>query len=286
MHVSLKETANQLFEATDMTRVAGITLWALLAVVKNRPEELVRLDDVLTYFMQTWEQGAATDPTALLGVIPVSVYIDTYHLVRRLLRLMSLLGIIATSKQISFRRMYDWIHLQTAIMTGRIYVQMTTTTSFEGIAAIAFKQDFQTFLAACLIEQKRLECNAIHLFTMPLGTVTDTHHHDAVWKLLCDLKQLALVFTQSFDSFVTSVNVSTNTRQALMRQKLGMQIYGLFPCVLYKHCTNDRRHSRWLSNAMNLASAALSYHQSALVQSGWVGDHAYDAITFVDLLTA
>ncbi|KAJ1019341.1 hypothetical protein NDA13_006257 [Ustilago tritici] len=255
--VSLKDSATQLFEVTDMTRVAALMLWALLAVVKNRPEELVRLDNVLTHFMQVWEKAASADPAALLGVIPIS-----------------------------FRRMYDWMHLQTAIMSGKLHIQLTRCTSFEGIDAIASKSDFQTFLAACHVEQKRLEYDAIHLLAMLRGTITDDILHDAVQKLLCELKHFADVFADRSDSFVTSVNVAINTRQALMRQKLGIQLYGLFPRMLHKYCPNDRQHSRWLINATQLASITLSYHRSAFVHTEWLGDHAHDALTFVELLNA
>ncbi|SAM85946.1 uncharacterized protein UBRO_07863 [Ustilago bromivora] len=255
--VSLKDSATQLFEATDMTRVAALMLWALLAVVKNRPEELVRLDNVLTHFMQVWEKAASADPAVLLGVIPIS-----------------------------FRRMYDWMHLQTAIMSGKLHIQLTRCTSFEGIDAIASKSDFQTFLAACHVEQKRLEYDAIHLLAMLRGTITDDILHDAVQKLLCELKRFADVFADRSDSFVTSVNVAINTRQALMRQKLGIQLYGLFPRMLHKYCPNDRQHSRWLINATQLASITLSYHRSAFVHTEWLGDHAHDALTFVELLNA
>ncbi|KAJ1037766.1 hypothetical protein NDA10_004977 [Ustilago hordei] len=269
--VSLKDIATQLFEATDMTRVAALMLWALLAVVKNRPEELVRLDNVLTHFMQVWEKAASADPAALLGVIPVSLGVNerVAELALQSANVFPLLRLCFHS-QISFRRMYDWMHLR----------------GFEGIDAIASKSDFQTFLAACHVEQKRLEYEAMHLLAMLRGTITDDILHDAVQKLLCELKHFADVFADRSDSFVTSVNVAINTRQALMRQKLGIQLYGLFPRMLHKYCPNDRQHSRWLINATQLASITLSYHRSAFVHTEWLGDHAHDALTFVELLNA
>lgn len=66
MEASVKETANTLFAAADMTRVAAIMLWTLLALVKRRVEDLLRLDKVLTGFMKVWQNRAAAEASALL----------------------------------------------------------------------------------------------------------------------------------------------------------------------------------------------------------------------------
>lgn len=47
-------------------------LWALLALVKQRPEELLRIEAVLTGFMQAWQAQASLDPSTVARVIPVS----------------------------------------------------------------------------------------------------------------------------------------------------------------------------------------------------------------------
>lgn len=66
MEASVKETAGIFFAAADMTRVAAIMLWTLLALVKRRVEDLLRLDKVLTGFMKVWQTRAASEASALL----------------------------------------------------------------------------------------------------------------------------------------------------------------------------------------------------------------------------
>lgn len=177
--------------------------------------------------------------------------------------------------------------VETAVMTGKLHIQVTTMSSFEGIEAIASKSDLSTFLASFHVEQKRLEYVALHLFTSPIGELTDDRHEEAVWNLLRSIKDLSDVNSQSFNTFYVPNNGSTSTQQdTLMRHKLGTQLYGMFPRMLFMYCPNDRRHWKWLSNALPLAVTALSCHHSAWRQYGWLGDHAVEALTFADLLAA
>ncbi|CBQ69888.1 conserved hypothetical protein [Sporisorium reilianum SRZ2] len=160
-------------------------------------------------------------------------------------------------------------------------------TSFEGIEAIATKPDLPTFLASFHVEQKRLEYIALHLFTSPVGQLTDARHEEAVWNLLSSLKDLSDVHGQAYDSFGAQYGGSVvGAQNVLMRHKLGTQLYGMFPRMLFMYCPNDRRHWRWLNNALPLAVTALSCHHAAWMQCGWLGDHAVDALTFADLLAA
>ena len=172
-------------------------------------------------------------------------------------------------------------------MAGKLHVQATSMTSFEPIESIAAKVDLPTFLASFHVEQKRLEYLALHLFTSPIGELSDAKHEEAVWSLLSSIKDLSDVNIQSFNAIsVTSTSSSVNAQRVLMRHKLGTQLYGLFPRMLFMHCPNERRHWRWLNNALPLAMTALSCHHAAWCQSGWLGDHAFDALMFADLLAA
>lgn len=66
---------NGLRAASSMTRVAAALLWAVLAIVQHRGEELLRMDTVLTYFMQAW-QASCTSTSVMASVyheIPVSL---------------------------------------------------------------------------------------------------------------------------------------------------------------------------------------------------------------------
>lgn len=69
----IREAANKLFSINDMTRISATLLWTLLCVVKRRNEDLLRLDNALTFFMQVWQKRAHSDASALLGVVPVRV---------------------------------------------------------------------------------------------------------------------------------------------------------------------------------------------------------------------
>lgn len=106
--------------------------------------------------------------------------------------------------------------------------------------------------------------------------------------LLKNIKQLSDVKTQSMDRFGVSMdNTSASAqRDVLKRLKLGTQVYGMFPRMLFLYCANERCGSRWLSNAVPLAATALSCYYAAWMQCGWLGDHAVDGLTFADLLTA
>lgn len=175
---------------------------------------------------------------------------------------------------------------ETAITTGKLHIQATTLSSFEGVEAIACKSDWPTFLASLCVEQKRLEYVGLHLFTSPLGASSDAWHEDCVWQLLRSIKEVSDVFTQSLDTFGVSMDAAENSRQALLRQKTGVQIYGMFPKTLFMFCPNERRHWRWLSNAAPLAMTALGCLHAAWIGSKWVGDHVGDAVGFADLLAA
>ena len=75
MDLRVKETACKLFAATDITRVSATLLWALLAVVKHRLEDLERLHDVLTYFVHTWLERDSPDAFLGLSIVPVSTVV-------------------------------------------------------------------------------------------------------------------------------------------------------------------------------------------------------------------
>ncbi len=137
---------------------------------------------------------------------------------------------------------------------------------------------------ACLVEQKRLEHVALHLFTLPSTSLSEEHHAQAIWSLLSSIKQLSETFEQSFDTFSTTSTAFTNSQAALLKNKIGVQLYGIFPRLLFSFGERKGRHDRWLFNAVTLAGAALSMYHAAWSQSGWLGDHSLDALTFTDLL--
>lgn len=76
------EAVNRLSAVTDMTRVLATLLWALLAIVKRRNEDLQRLDSVLTNFMEVWQERAASDTSILPTIIPVGARINVLHIRR------------------------------------------------------------------------------------------------------------------------------------------------------------------------------------------------------------
>ncbi|SPO30147.1 uncharacterized protein UTRI_05986 [Ustilago trichophora] len=255
---SIKELIGKILTASEMTRVAATLLWALLALANHRTEELLRMTTVLTCFMQAWQTQASSDASMVVGVVPIA-----------------------------FRRAYDWVRLQTAIITGKLHIHATSAlNSFEGIESIACKNDFSTFLASLSVEQKRLEYLALHIFTSPSDALTDTGHDEAVWQLLRSIKELSDVFSQTSERFSVSLSTAVNSKHALMRQKMGVQLYGMFPRLLFIYCPNDRRHWRWLANAAPLAVTALGYHGAAWGASRWTGDCVGDAVGFADLLAA
>lgn len=73
MGSALKETVCRLSAATDMTRVSAILLWALLAIVKHRIEDLVRLDNALMFFMQIWQDRVRSATSVVFAGIPVGI---------------------------------------------------------------------------------------------------------------------------------------------------------------------------------------------------------------------
>ncbi|TKY88135.1 hypothetical protein EX895_002845 [Sporisorium graminicola] len=260
VQLSVNDLTNRFIAANSTTRIAAALLWALLAFVQNRSEELLRMDTVLACFMQVWQASFPNHSAAV-----------TVH----------------DTASMSFFRAYDWVHLQTAILTGKLHAQVTTMSSFEGIEAIASKVDLATFLSSFHVEQKRLEYIALHLFTSPMGELTDARHEEAVWNLLSSIKDLSDVNGQAYDAFGAQYSGSVaGAQHVLMRHKLGTQLYGMFPRMLFIYCPNNRRHWRWLNNALPLAVTALSCHHAACMQCGWLGDHAVDALMFADLLAA
>lgn len=72
--MSVKELSSKILSASEMTRVAATLLWALLALVKHRSEELLRMDIVLTCFMQAWQAQPSADASNMFGAVPVSVF--------------------------------------------------------------------------------------------------------------------------------------------------------------------------------------------------------------------
>lgn len=69
---------------------------------------------------------------------------------------------------------------ETAIMTGKLQIQATTLSSFEGMEAIASKPDVGSLVSSLHVEQKRLEYVALHLFTSPMGELSEARHEEAV----------------------------------------------------------------------------------------------------------
>lgn len=173
---------------------------------------------------------------------------------------------------------------ETAILTGKLHYQFSCISTSEGLEASACRTDFRTFLAACSVEQKRLEHVALHLFTLPSTSLSEEHHAQAIWSLLSSIEQLSETFEQSFDTFSTTSTAFTNSQAALLKNKIGVQLYGIFPRLLFSFGERKGRHDRWLFNAVTLAGAALSMYHAAWSQSGWLGDHSLDALTFTDLL--
>uniref|UniRef100_V5ECW2 Zn(2)-C6 fungal-type domain-containing protein n=1 Tax=Kalmanozyma brasiliensis (strain GHG001) TaxID=1365824 RepID=V5ECW2_KALBG len=283
--LSLEELQSMISTASDMTRIAATLLWALLALAQHRGEELMRLDTALTCFVQSWQAKAS----ALTGFLDVQ-----------------------DAVALSFCRAYEWVHLrksmtfmlnefqqfgteadsasgiraETAIMTGQLLVIVTTTSGFQNVGAIAASNDFTGFLASLHVEQKRLEYMALHLFISPIAAMTDAQHEEAIWNLLSSIKSLSEANTQGFDSFGVSHYAAGSSQRVLMRNKLGTQLYGMFPRMLFMHCPNERRNWRWLRNALPLAATALSCHHAAWMQYSWLGDHVLDVLTFSDLLAA
>lgn len=145
---------------------------------------------------------------------------------------------------------------------------------------------FEAFLATCHIEQKRLEYACLHLFTSPASAMPDKYHAESVEGLLITIKQLVERYEQNTSNLYLSINTATNALQALMRQKLGVQLYSMFPRMLFLYCPQDRRLRRWTDNAALLAAQAILLYQSAWLQSGWLGDHLSDAFTLAELLAA
>lgn len=171
-------------------------------------------------------------------------------------------------------------------MTGQLLVIVTTTSGSQDVGAIAASNDFASFLASLHVEQKRLEYTALHLFISPIAAMTDAQHEEAIWNLLSSIKSLSEASTQGFDFFGVPYYAAVSSQRVLMRNKLGTQLYGMFPRMLFMHCPNERRNWRWLRNALPLAATALSCHHAAWMQYSWLGDHVVDVLTFSDLLAA
>ncbi|CDW97017.1 hypothetical protein, partial [Sporisorium scitamineum] len=74
--LSVDDLTNRLIGANGITRIAAILLWALLAFVQHRNEELLRMDTVLTCFMQAWQASSANGPAAVAMHDLVSVRFD------------------------------------------------------------------------------------------------------------------------------------------------------------------------------------------------------------------
>ncbi len=219
----------------------------------------MHMDLVLTCFVQSWQAGSTSASGTFFAQDPIAM---------------------------SFYRAYDWVHLQTAVITGKLHILVTTTSSLRGVGEIEANTDFADCLGSFHVQQKRLEYLALHLFLSPIGELTEAQHEEAVWNLLSSLKALSDVSSQAFESFGVSHDCVAHTERILMRQKLEAQLYGMFPRMLFMHCPNERRHWRWLHNALPLAVTALSCHHAAWMQYSWLGDHAVDALTFTDLLAA
>ena len=110
MGTSVKELAHKLLSSSEMTRVSAALLWALLAFVKHRTEELLRMDSVLTSFMQAWQLQAGGNPSSALGVIPVGLL----NVDKSRKRQVHWQADTVTQhlSQTSFRRAYEWMHLR------------------------------------------------------------------------------------------------------------------------------------------------------------------------------
>ena len=178
--------------------------------------------------------------------------------------------------------------LESAILLKKVYHPLPCSGQFDQVQTIGCKNSMATFLAVCQNEQKRLEYMAVHIFSIPSAALSETQHSEAVWTLLSNIRQLSERFEQGFETLASGAS-STEvpaTQQALLKNKLGAQIYGMFARVLYTFGADERRHSRWIANATHLASNALSFYASAWNQAGWLGDHMVDALTFGDLLAA
>nr|CDI55954.1 hypothetical protein BN887_04777 [Melanopsichium pennsylvanicum 4] len=77
--LSIKELPKKILAASEITRIATTLLWALLAFVKHRTEELLRIDAVLMCFMQAWQAGSWPDSATVVGSVPVSNRVDMHH---------------------------------------------------------------------------------------------------------------------------------------------------------------------------------------------------------------
>lgn len=77
MELSAWTASSKLFAATDMMRVSATLLWAVLAVLKHRIGDLVRLDSTLSFFMQTWQDRSMSSSSVVVNLIPVSDHVAT-----------------------------------------------------------------------------------------------------------------------------------------------------------------------------------------------------------------
>lgn len=72
--LNVDELTSRLIAANAITRIAATLLWALLAFVLHRSEELLRMDTALTCFMQAWQTSSATSSAvAMHDTVSVSV---------------------------------------------------------------------------------------------------------------------------------------------------------------------------------------------------------------------
>ncbi len=176
-------------------------------------------------------------------------------------------------------------HAETAITGGSLQIEVSSVLSLDAMDASRCKLDMRSFASAFQVEVARLEYQTLCLFSLPTGCLTDMQHAEAVWTLLTTLKQLSDVLEQRTLLLGAGFDSATPEQDGLLRSKLAVQLYGVFPRLLARH-NADRRLWRWLANAGPLAATALSLYHFAWAQFGWLGDHALDAATLADLLAA
>jgi hypothetical protein len=176
-------------------------------------------------------------------------------------------------------------HAETAIMGGSLQIEVSSVISLDTMDASRCKLEMRSFASSFQVEVARLEYQTLCLFSMPTGCLTDMQHAEAVWALLTTLKQLSDVLEQRTLLLGAGFDSATREQDGLLRAKLAVQLYGVFPRLLARH-NADRRLWRWLANAGPLAATALSLYHFAWVQFGWLGDHALDAAVLADLLAA
>ncbi|SJX65537.1 uncharacterized protein SRS1_17606 [Sporisorium reilianum f. sp. reilianum] len=119
MKFSVDDLTSRLIAANGITRIAATLLWALLAFVQHRTEELLRMDTVLTCFMQAWQAATTSTSAAVAMHDAVSVSLDFDFGGR--CRSFGIIRLIVVSYnvtlgfaflQMSLCRAYDWVHLR------------------------------------------------------------------------------------------------------------------------------------------------------------------------------